>query len=335
VVTVVACVLAGGTGSRLYPASRPARPKQFLALGDDDRSLLERTVDRAAVADETLVVTRPAHEAGVRERVGDDADVLVEPAAKDTGPALTLATHRVRDRFDDAVLVALPADHLVGDGFAAAVERGVAVAAATDRLVTFGVEPTRPDPGYGYVELGADHGDWHELAAFHEKPDPPTARRYLAAGHRWNAGIFAWRPDAFLAAARDSPLAPLLAALDRDDPAGGYDAVPAVSVDRAVFEGTDGAAVVSASFPWDDLGTWDAPARLRSGDADGNVTVGDVDLLTLDAADNVVAADGAAVSLVGVSDLAVVSWDDHVLVVPTAEAQRVREVARRREAADE
>jgi len=333
VVTVVACVLAGGTGTRLFPASRADRPKQFLALGDDDRSLLERTLDRTGFADETLVVTRKRHERGVHDRVGD-VDLLVEPAAKDTGPALTLASHRVDDRFDDAVVVALPSDHVVGDGFEAAMGDGVEVAASTGRLVTFGVEPTRPETGYGYVELGADRGDWYELETFHEKPDADAARRYVDGGHRWNAGIFAWRPTAFLSAARESPLAPLVDALERDAEAAGYDAVRPTSVDHAVLERTDDAAVVPVSFPWDDLGAWDAFPRVRPGDGDGNVTVGDADLLALDSASNVVASDGASVSLVGVSDLAVVAWDDHVLVVPKAEAQRVRELARRREATE-
>jgi mannose-1-phosphate guanylyltransferase len=338
VVSVVAVVLAGGTGTRLFPASRSDRPKQFLDFGGggetgddgDDRSLLERTVARADFADGTLVVTRPAHEAGVRERV-PDAEVLVEPGAKDTGPALALASHAVRTRFEDAVVVALPADHVVGDGFRSAMDRGVEVAAATDRLVTFGVDPTRPDTGYGYVELGAERDGWYELAAFHEKPDAETAKRYVAAGHRWNAGVFAWRPGPFLDAARASPLEPLVAALEAGDAAAGFDAVPAVSVDHAVLERTDDAAVVPASFEWDDLGSWDSFARVSDGDDDGNVTVGDVGALTLDASDNVVAADGRDVSLVGVSDLVVVAWDDHVLVVPKSEAQRVRDVARRRD----
>ena len=214
------------------------------------------------------------------------------------------------------------------------MERGAAVARETDRLVTFGVEPTRAEPGYGYIELGEERGDWHELAAFHEKPDRETARQYLERGHRWNAGIFAWRPEAFLSAVRDSPLSPLLDALERGNPEAGFDAISPRSVDRAVMERTANAAVVPASFAWDDVGAWDAFAR-RDGDDDGNVTVGEVDELAIDASNNVVAADGVEVSLVGVSDLAVVAWDDRVLVVPTADAQRVREVARRRAETEE
>jgi mannose-1-phosphate guanylyltransferase len=352
--TLVALVLAGGTGTRLYPASRSDRPKQFLNLlgdadaaadapdgssgdtgadGDDndvddgvtttDRSLLARTVARADFADEVVVVTRPEFEAGVRERV-PEATVLVEPEGKDTGPALTYATHRIGEAVDDPVVLALPSDHHVGAGFERVARRGLRVAGETERLVAFGVEPTRPDPGYGYIEPGPDRGDFRDLVRFHEKPDRETATRYLEEGYLWNAGIFAWTPAAFLDAARDSPLGPLVDALDRGDPAAGFAAVDPVSVDHAVMERAEGAAVVPADVTWDDLGSWDALERLLDADEAGNVSTGD--LLAVDAADNVVATDDKHVSLVGVEGLAVVAFDDRVLVVPKEDAQRVREV---------
>jgi mannose-1-phosphate guanylyltransferase len=353
---VVAVVLAGGTGSRLYPASRSHRPKQFLPLaGESGESLLERTVSRARdAADEVVVVTRESYAEGVAERV-PDADVLVEPAGRDTGPALLYATHRIARGYDDCVVLALPSDHLVGEGFAAAVRRGAAVAAAEDRLVTFGVEPTRPETGYGYIEPAgsasdgpagptpdgpagsASDADWRPVESFHEKPDAETARRYVEAGHYWNAGLFAWRPEVFVDAAASSPLAPLLEALDESaEPttAGGpgataaFESVEPVSVDNAVFERAEDVAVVPVSFPWDDVGSWDALERVLDADGDGNVTAGDVALRTLDAADNVVAADDRHVSLVGVSDLAVVAWDDRVLVVPKERAQDVKSLVR-------
>ena len=194
--TVVAVVLAGGTGSRLYPASRSERPKQFLPLFGE-ASLLERTVARArTVADAVIVLTRESYADGVAERV-PDAEVIVEPAGRDTGPALLYATHRISCAHDDAVAVVLPSDHLIGEGFAPAIRRGVGVAAATDRLVTFGVEPTRPETGYGYIEPAAVPADaaagraadaeWYPVASFHEKPDAETAEAYGDAGHYWNS----------------------------------------------------------------------------------------------------------------------------------------------------
>jgi mannose-1-phosphate guanylyltransferase len=340
---VVALVLAGGTGSRLYPASRGDRPKQFLPLAGDP-SLLERTVSRAReFADEVVVSTRPDFADDVRAYV-PDATVVVEPAGKDTGPALVYATHRVHERVGDCVVVALPSDHHVGEGFADAMRRGARVAAETGGLVTFGVDPTRPDTGYGYVEPAGEFesptdretADYAPVAAFHEKPDAETAREYVAAGHRWNAGIFAWTPAALLDAARDSPLGDLVAALEGGaDPEAAFDAVDPVSVDYAVLERTSDAVVVPVDFAWDDLGSWDALERVLDGDGEGNVVAGDADLRTLDAADNVVAADGRHVSLVGVSDLAVVAWDDRVLVVPKERAQAVRDLVSTLKSRDE
>jgi mannose-1-phosphate guanylyltransferase len=335
---LVAVVLAGGVGSRLYPASRSHRPKQFLALDDRTRrrtdgdpdatdcaSLLERTVARADFADEVVVSTRPAFADAVREAV-PEATVLVEPAGRDTGPALAYATHRVAERFEDPVVLALPSDHHVVGDFAAAARRGARVAAETGSLVTFGVEPTRPDPGYGYVEPGRDHGDYADVAAFHEKPDAETARRYVERGYYWNAGVFAWTPRAFLSAARDSPLAGLVDALAAGDPDAGFDAVDPVSVDHAVFERADDVVVVPLGVEWDDLGSWDALRRVLPADEDGTVVAGDAEVVSVDARENVVAGDDVHVSLVGVEGLAVVAYDDRVLVVPTAAAQRVRDL---------
>ncbi|MFB6160381.1 MAG: mannose-1-phosphate guanylyltransferase [Haloferacaceae archaeon] len=322
--SLVAVVLAGGVGTRLYPASRPDRPKQFRSF-DGGPSLLARTVDRLGFADAVVVVTRPSLAAGARERV-PDVDLLVEPSPKDSGPALAYATHRVAERHDDPVVLALPSDHAVGDAaaFRESMRAGARVAARRDALVAFGVEPTRPDTGYGYVEPGPDRGDHRDLASFHEKPDAATAERYLDRGYLWNAGIFAWTPTAFRAAARDSPLAPLVDALDRGDPAAGYAAVDPVSVDYAVMERATDAAVVPVDFPWDDLGTWDAVGRAYGEDADGNVAL--APSTALDATGNVVASDGTHVSLVGVDDLVVAAYDDRVLVVPREEAGRVRDL---------
>ncbi len=330
---VVAVVLAGGTGTRLYPASSPERPKQLRAFCDD-ASLLSRAVDRVAFADETHVLTRPDLTDAVRREV-PSAAVLAEPAPRDTGPALVYAAHRLREQVGDHVMLAVPSDHRVGDGFAAAARQACGVAARTGDLVVLGVEPTRPATEYGYVRPGEDRGDHRAVAAFNEKPDAETAAAYRERGDRWNAGVFAWTPDALLSAARGSPLAPLVEALDDGDPERGFDAVEPVSVDDAVLERAAGdadgpdVAVVPTDVAWDDLGSWDAIRRVCPTDGDGTVRLGDA--AGRDAEDCVLAAGpDTTVDAVGVSDLVVAAYDDRVLVVPTGEAQRVREVARDR-----
>jgi mannose-1-phosphate guanylyltransferase len=334
---VTAVVLAGGTGTRLYPASSEQRPKQFLSFGDGP-SLLSRTVERArTVADSVYVLTRPEYADAVPDHA-PDAEVLVEPAARDTGPALVYAAHEVREREaergpeadDDTVMLCLPSDHHVEGEFAPVAERACEVAADTGALVTLGVEPTRAATGYGYVKPGAEHDGYFDAAGFFEKPDPGAAERYRYNGFLWNAGMFAWTPEAFLEAARRGDLEQLVEGVEAGDAERAFRLAEPVSVDYAVLEGARDVAVVPATFEWDDLGAWDALVRVfaDAADDDGNVTLGET--LALNAENCVLAAgEDHHVSAVGVSDLTVAAYDGDVLVVPTREAQRVREVVDR------
>ncbi|MCU4719197.1 mannose-1-phosphate guanylyltransferase [Halapricum hydrolyticum] len=318
---IAAVVLAGGTGTRLYPAARSDRPKQFLSFGDE-QSMLEATVERAGFADEVYVLTRPAFRDDVTELV-PSVTVLTEPEPKDTGPALAYATHRVREDLGPCVVLALPSDHHVEGDFESTARRACRVATDTGRLVTIGIEPDRPATGYGYVEPGADRGAYYEVESFTEKPDRERAKRYLEDGYYWNSGTFAWTPESFLDAAADTELGPLVSALEEDSPETGYRAVPSVSVDYAVMESASGIAVVPADYEWDDLGTWDALERVLDADADGNAVLGEY--LALDASNNVIASDGH-VSAIGVEDLVIATFDDRTLVVDQSDVQRVRDV---------
>ncbi|MEF8827757.1 MAG: sugar phosphate nucleotidyltransferase [Haloarcula sp.] len=316
---LVALVLAGGTGTRLYPASRSDRPKQFLSFGAAE-SLLAETVNRVGFADETYVLTRESFADGVRARA-PSAAVLTEPEPKDTGPALLYAAHRIREQVGDCVLLCLPSDHRISGPFETVARTATRVAVETEGLVTVGIEPDRPATGYGYIKPGPSENGFAPVETFHEKPDRETAERYVREGFYWNAGLFAWTPTALLSAAESSPLAPVVERLE-EDPDAAFDAVDPVSIDYAVLEDAENAFVVPAALDWDDLGSWDAVERVLD-KQDGNAVLGEA--LTIDADGNVLASDGH-VSAVGVSDLVVASFDDRTLVVPKDEAQRVREV---------
>lgn len=331
---VTAVVLAGGTGTRLYPASSEQRPKQFLSFGDGP-SLLTRTVERAReVADTVYVLTRPAYADAVPEHA-PDAEVLTEPAGRDTGPALVYAAHEVREResergHDDTVMLCLPSDHYVEGDFASVAERACEVADDTGALVTLGVEPDRAATGYGYIKPGEEHDGYSDAAGFFEKPDAGAAERYRYNGFLWNAGMFAWTPEAFLEEARRGDLAQLVKGVEAGNAESAFRLAESVSVDYAVLEGARDVAVVPATFEWDDLGAWDALVRVfaDAADDDGNVVLGDA--LMMDTENCVIAVgEGQHVSAVGVSDLTVAAYDGNVLVVPTRQAQRVREVVDR------
>jgi mannose-1-phosphate guanylyltransferase len=318
---LVAVILAGGTGTRLYPATRSDRPKQFQSFGRD-WSMLAETVRRAGFADEVYVLTRPSFADAVREHA-PAAAVLTEPAPRDTGPALVYAAHRINEQVGECVLCCLPSDHYIDGDFDSTARQACRVAVETGSLVTIGVEPTRPETGYGYIEPGPDHATYREVESFTEKPDAETAREYLDSGYLWNTGTFAWTPTDFLACAEDTELAPLVRALESGDAEGGFESAPSVSVDYAVLETASDVAVVPADYEWDDVGSWDAFERVLDADEDGNVALGES--LTIDAHENVIASDGH-VAAVGVGDLVIASFDDRTLVVPKDQAQRVREV---------
>jgi mannose-1-phosphate guanylyltransferase len=313
--------MAGGQGRRLFPASRPDRPKQFLAPGDGP-SLLRRTADRAGFADEIYAVTPPAYTQAVEETV-PEAALLVEPEPRDTGPALVYAAHRLQDRFPDCRLVCLPTDHHVSGEPGPTYQEAAAIAGETGGLVTVGIEPDRPATGYGYIEPGASicDGRAREALSFQEKPDAERATEFVAAGYLWNTGVFAWEPSALLEAARGTALGSFVDRLDADSaPEQAFQEAPSVSIDEAVVEEAERLAVVPASHGWDDVGSWDAIGRVFGTDlADRS--------LRLDTERTILASDGPHITAIEVEDLVVVAYDDHVLVVPRESAQRVREAA--------
>ncbi len=319
-------VLAGGIGSRFWPASTPERPKQLLPLVGP-RSLFDDTLARATrITDPSRVRVLasagllPVLEPGI-ERAG--AGAIIEPASRGTGPALVWAAAVLEESQPGTVMISMAADHRIAplSGLKATLEKAVRVA-RDGYLCCIGVPPTRPDVGYGYVQRGTHVGPGSsEVQRFVEKPDPETARRYLGEGFLWNAGIFAWRTTDLLEAARihAHELRASLDNLDLDDPEGFFDRAEPVAIDSCVMERADRVAVVEAEFEWDDHGVWEALARNRAAlGAEGNVVRGQARLHK--AEHNIVWTESRRATLIGVSDLVVVEANGEVLVMPRSEA---------------
>jgi mannose-1-phosphate guanylyltransferase len=316
-----AVVLAGGVGSRFWPLSTPARPKQLLPLVDDE-PLLVNTLERLApLADEahTLILTNASLAPAIRALRPSlpEPNVIAEPRPAGTAAALVWAACEIARRDGpDAVMLSVHADWAIADaeGFRAALTRAAALATTHAALVTVGVVPTRPDPGFGYIRPGDPLGGGaYRVAEFLEKPDRERAERMIREGCVWNSGIFVWRVGDFLEEVRAHAheLAPALAESGHDL-AGFFARAKSVAVDVAVLERSRRVLMLAGDFGWDDVGTWTALHRVRAHDASGNAASGAVHLVH--AQDNVVHAEGAEVVLYGVHDLVVVAQGSLMLV---------------------
>jgi mannose-1-phosphate guanylyltransferase/mannose-6-phosphate isomerase len=347
---IVPILLAGGAGTRLWPVSRDALPKQFLPLVGE-RSTYQETLLRVAdgaLFERPVVITGADFRFFARrqaEELGIEATVVIEPQRRESGPAVAAGAAFAASRDPQAVVLALAADHIIldPDEFRATCFAGLKAAQA-GRIVTFGIAPTAPKTSYGYIRRGPaiEDGEVFAVEAFVEKPDADTAARYVAEGYLWNSGNFLFRADVLLAElARYEPAmaaaaeaAVLGASTDLDflrlEPAA-YAAAPQKSIDYAMMERTDRAAVVAGRFRWSDIGSWDAIFDIAPRDPAGNAVHGAV--VTADAQNCVIHSSDRLTAVLGAKDLVVVSTPDAVLVLPRARAQEVRELVAKLKAA--
>ncbi len=338
-----AVIMAGGSGTRFWPLSRGTRPKQFLALGPDERSLLRATAERVwelLPPERTLVVTSEALRSQVERELPELSKelILAEPVGRNTAPCIGWAATHVRRLDPEGIMAVLPADHYIAetDAYVETLRRGLEAATHGD-YVTIGIRPSRAETGYGYIEVGGELDPGvYRARRFVEKPNRRRAEQFVANGSfLWNSGMFFFLASRILEAI-DQHLPGLGRELERYDRAAEagdelkvvgatYAELPAVSIDHGIMEKVSAVSVVPGSFEWSDLGSWTSAWELAARDDEGNaLPEGGI---AVDAKRNYVhTADGKLVVIIGVEDLVVVDAGDALLVVPMERAQDVRDV---------
>jgi len=341
-----AIILAGGSGTRLWPVSRYGLPKQFMKL-DGERSILGRTIERllkvCAIRD-LHVITNEDYEFHVREELRNfsgelENNIILEPVGRNTAPAIALAVkyclEKLKCRQDEPVLIC-PSDHVIKpDEKFVAYARQAGAVAQKGFIVTFGIVPDRPETGYGYINAGArlppqadgkDGFDCFRVERFAEKPDLKTAEKYVASGkYYWNSGMFAFTPGVMLAEfKKHAPvigkrLEKSLSAMTKD-----FSTMPNISMDYAVMERSSRAAVIPLKLTWSDVGSWDSLPEVSAPDEKGNIKIGDV--LDIDSKNSIIMGGARLIAAVGVKDLIVVDTEDALLVIKRGQAQRVKDV---------
>jgi mannose-1-phosphate guanylyltransferase len=335
-----AVIMAGGAGTRLWPAARQDRPKQLHRL-IFERPLIAETVSRlmaAYPAERILIVTAARYADAIRGTVPDlpPGSVLCEPFGRNTAAAIALAAFRIAREDPDAVFAVFPADHVILKPDALFRALDVANDLATQhRVVDIGVPPSHPETGYGYIELGEriasrDGIDAFDVRRFVEKPDRQTAEQYLAAGnYMWNSGMFVWRTGEYLAALREylpETYGQLEAAAGRGEEAlaAAYEQIPDISIDYAIMEKISDVVAVPVDFGWRDIGDWAAVYDMLDHDPEGNSFSGEH--VTLDTGGSLIVAPGKLVATIGVSDLIIVEDGEVLLVMRRDRAQDVKKI---------
>jgi mannose-1-phosphate guanylyltransferase/mannose-6-phosphate isomerase len=338
-----AVILAGGSGSRLWPLSRQNMPKQFLAL-DGDETMLQATVDRLSPviqSDHVMIVTQESHAKGEAYHALQPFKSLFEPVGRNTAPAIALAAARLMADGSDPIMVVLPADHVIKDAveFRACLQRAIA-AAQGGNLVTFGIEPIRPDTGFGYVKTqNSDQLSANSILVverFTEKPDLATAEQFLEeGGYYWNSGMFVWRASAILAEieqylpevyrvvqmieAEIRLTGNYQQAIDKH-----FSAMPSVSIDYGVLEKSSRVSLIPCDFGWNDVGSWHAVHEIAAKDVAGNALSGNV--IAIDCKNSLIRSEKRLVAAIGLEDLCVIETADAILISRNDQTQRVREV---------
>lgn len=344
---ITAVIMAGGKGERFWPKSRSSMPKQFLSLTGDGQTMIQLTVKRLASLvefDDIFIVTNKNYIGLVEEQLPEipRQNILAEPMAKNTAPCIGFAAAVINKKYDDAVMLVLPSDHLIkyNEIYLDTLRQAVDVASDSDNLVTIGITPTSPETGYGYINFGRDEQALqkpgvYKVKRFVEKPDMDTAKEYLASGqYLWNSGMFVWKLSTILENFKKllpdtySGLEKIKAAVGSD----GFDEVltecfsgfQSESIDYGIMERAADIYTIPGNFGWDDVGSWLSLERINRTNEFGNMVQGDI--VTINTQNSIIVGGKKLIAVVGVEDLVIVDSEDAILICAKDSTQDVKKV---------
>lgn len=342
---ITAVIMAGGRGERFWPRSRNNFPKQFLSLTGDGETMIQKTVGRLGsiiAAEDVFIVTNESYASLVKEQLPNlpDENILLEPAARNTAPCIALAAEVIRKKYDDAIMMVLPSDHLIkfNQMFIDTLKIASEVAQKGTGLVTIGVTPTYPETGYGYIQFEADEKGIpgvYNVKRFVEKPNIELAKEYVNSGeYLWNSGMFVWKASSIDAKLRKY-LPDMSEGMDKLYDAAGTDDFTAIlkdifpkfrseSIDFGVMEKASEVYTIPGNFGWDDVGSWLALERVNKTNEYGNMIQGDV--ISINTKNTIVCGAKKLIATVGIEDLVVVDTDDALLICAKDSTQEVKKV---------
>lgn len=337
-----AVIMAGGKGERFWPKSRISRPKQFLSLTSDGETMIQKTVKRLLPlvnAEDIYIATNEMYRQLAEEQLPDipKENILCEPAPRNTAPCIAFSAAVIGRKYEDAVMLVLPSDHLIGSEeiYINTLKKAVSVAENGNNLVTIGIMPTYAETGYGYINFGSESDGAYEVERFVEKPDMATAEKYLASGkYLWNSGMFVWKISSIMSNIQQFMPAVYNGAVRIGEAFGTpqfnevlekeFDTMPSESVDFGIMEKADNIYTIPGSFGWDDVGSWLAVERINDTDENNNYIEGNV--CVSDIKNTTVCGGKRLIATVGVNNLIIVDTDDAVLICDKNSTQDVKKI---------
>ncbi|MDE5764899.1 MAG: NTP transferase domain-containing protein [Ruminococcus sp.] len=339
---ITAVIMAGGRGERFWPKSRTSHPKQFLSLTADGETMIQKTVKRILPivdARDIYIATNEMYRPLAENQLPDipPENILCEPAARNTAPCIAFAAAVIGRKYDDAIMLVLPSDHLIGieSLYIDTLKKAISTAEQGKNLVTIGITPTYPETGYGYINFGKENNGAYSVERFVEKPDLPTAEKYLESGkYLWNSGMFIWKISSIMENIRRFMPEVYSGALKIGEAFGTsefpeilereFSAMPSESVDFGIMEKASDIYTIPGSFGWDDVGSWLAVERINDTDENDNYTEGNV--LTANTRNTTICAGKRLVASVGTENIIIVDTDDAVLVCSKNSTQDVKKI---------